>query len=176
DYTIMTAKSVNEASNSVFDDIEFSSVELTELRYAALLHDFGKIGVREQVLQKAARLHPGTFQAVLHRIDAARASARTSVFTEFHHRLVAEARAPPADEVHLSDAEVALRDAKLKHYRDTVIALQEPRPIAPREVAVIREMLDVTFKDADGRRQPLLLEDEAVDLQIKYATLNDDER
>src|SRR5690606_21590339 len=116
DYTIMTAKSVNEASNSVFDDIEFSSVELTELRYAALLHDFGKIGVREQVLQKAARLHPGTFQAVLHRIDAARASARTSVFTEFHHRLVAEARAPSAEDVQHIDAEVARRDAKLKHY------------------------------------------------------------
>ena len=31
---------------------------LTELRYASLLHDFGKVGVREEVLQKARRVHP----------------------------------------------------------------------------------------------------------------------
>ena len=31
---------------------------MRELRYAALLHDFGKVGVREEVLVKAKKLPP----------------------------------------------------------------------------------------------------------------------
>src|SRR5207245_563206 len=37
---------------------EQSSQERQELRYAALLHDFGKVGVRENVLVKANKLEP----------------------------------------------------------------------------------------------------------------------
>ena len=36
--------------------ISFSEMELMELKYAGLLHDIGKIGVREEVLTKATRL------------------------------------------------------------------------------------------------------------------------
>ncbi len=36
----------------------FSRAQLRELRYAGLLHDFGKVGVREQVLIKQKKLYP----------------------------------------------------------------------------------------------------------------------
>src|SRR3954470_23239029 len=49
-----------------------SSQERQELRYAALLHDFGKVGVRENVLVKANKLEPlelenlrGRFETIL---------------------------------------------------------------------------------------------------------------
>lgn len=41
---------------SYFPDESFDGVDLTEIYYAGLLHDVGKIGVREQVLTKATRL------------------------------------------------------------------------------------------------------------------------
>jgi 3',5'-cyclic-nucleotide phosphodiesterase len=41
-----------------------SKTGLTELGYAALLHDFGKVGVRECVLVKERRLHPEQMAAV----------------------------------------------------------------------------------------------------------------
>lgn len=39
-----------------FTDVTFTAADLAEIYYAGLLHDVGKIGVREQVLTKAARL------------------------------------------------------------------------------------------------------------------------
>ena len=42
--------------DAAFRDFRFSSKDLTSLRYAALLHDFGKVGVRESVLTKPKKL------------------------------------------------------------------------------------------------------------------------
>ena len=47
----------------------FSPEQLQEIRYASLLHDFGKIGVREEVLLKAKKLYPGEAQAVMDRFQ-----------------------------------------------------------------------------------------------------------
>ncbi|MGH7461458.1 MAG: GAF domain-containing protein, partial [Longimicrobiales bacterium] len=47
-------------------------VQLRELRYAALLHDFGKIGVREDVLVKAKKLPPALWTRVEGRFDLIR--------------------------------------------------------------------------------------------------------
>src|SRR5262245_45953863 len=47
----------------------FTAEEMTELRYAALLHDFGKVGVREQVLVKAKKLLPGELDRIGQRVE-----------------------------------------------------------------------------------------------------------
>ena len=44
-------------------------LNLREIKYAGLLHDIGKIGVREDVLKKKDRLHPGAMEAILTRMD-----------------------------------------------------------------------------------------------------------
>ena len=52
------ALEVHDADAPELSGLRFSSEQITELNYAALLHDFGKVGVREEVLQKGTRLHP----------------------------------------------------------------------------------------------------------------------
>lgn len=56
--TLALAHAVNEEDTLPFRDIRFTDEEYTELRYAAILHDFGKVAVREQVLLKAEKLYP----------------------------------------------------------------------------------------------------------------------
>lgn len=52
------ALEVHDAEAPELAGLRFTSEQITELNYAALLHDFGKVGVREEVLQKGTRLHP----------------------------------------------------------------------------------------------------------------------
>ena len=47
---------------------------MKELRYAALLHDFGKLGVSENVLVKAKKLYPWQMDNLLGRFELIRAS------------------------------------------------------------------------------------------------------
>ena len=58
-YCVETARAINECRQGVFSGISFTEEQIKELRYAGLLHDFGKVGVREPVLIKAKKLYPG---------------------------------------------------------------------------------------------------------------------
>src|SRR5437870_5352878 len=46
DLTVGLAETVDRADSGRFRDVRFTAEELRELRYAGLLHDFGKVGVR----------------------------------------------------------------------------------------------------------------------------------
>lgn len=67
--TISLAQKVDAVTTGILKDIHFSPAQVRELQYAALLHDFGKIGVREHVLLKAKKLFPHELETVLLRID-----------------------------------------------------------------------------------------------------------
>jgi len=66
--TVGLAEAVNATPSGAYGDIFFSERQLREIRYASLLHDFGKVGVREQVLVKAKKLEPPRLEMVLQRI------------------------------------------------------------------------------------------------------------
>jgi HD-GYP domain-containing protein (c-di-GMP phosphodiesterase class II) len=66
--TVGLAEAVNATPSGIFGELCFSDRQLREIRYASLLHDFGKVGVREQVLVKAKKLDPSELELVLQRL------------------------------------------------------------------------------------------------------------
>jgi HD-GYP domain-containing protein (c-di-GMP phosphodiesterase class II) len=55
-YTMAFTDAVNAASAGPFKDISFSESRKNQFRFAALLHDIGKIGVPEALLMKESRI------------------------------------------------------------------------------------------------------------------------
>lgn len=66
--TVGLAEAINATPSGPFGDLRFSDRQLRELRYASLLHDFGKVGVREQVLVKSKKLEPERLELILQRV------------------------------------------------------------------------------------------------------------
>src|SRR5271157_4619680 len=62
--TVGLAEAVDRADSGPYKDVRFSRQEIQELRYASLLHDFGKVGVREDVLVKAKKLYPSQMELI----------------------------------------------------------------------------------------------------------------
>jgi HD-GYP domain-containing protein (c-di-GMP phosphodiesterase class II) len=60
---VALAKAVHE-DTAFFPDITYTPGDLKEILYAGLLHDVGKIGIREEVLTKAARLSEGSMAVI----------------------------------------------------------------------------------------------------------------
>ena len=50
------ARAISASNLPSFEGIQFTEQQIRELDYAAMLHDFGKVGVREEVLLKAEKL------------------------------------------------------------------------------------------------------------------------
>lgn len=61
--TTALAEAVDRVSSGRCRDTRFTRAQMRELRYAALLHDLGKVAVREDVLVKAKKLPPILAQA-----------------------------------------------------------------------------------------------------------------
>src|SRR5437899_8727668 len=73
--TIGLAEVVDRAGDGDYRAVKFSREQLREIRYAGLLHDFGKVGVREQVLVKAKKLYPLQLDLIQQRYDYVRRTA-----------------------------------------------------------------------------------------------------
>ena len=68
-FTRKIAKKIDEQESGPFKDINFSDEQLKEIWVAGLMHDVGKIGVPEAVLEKQNRLDGANFIVVLNRFE-----------------------------------------------------------------------------------------------------------
>ncbi len=62
------AERVDASDLQPFRGVAFNRDQLQEIRYASLLHDFGKVGVREKVLIKGKKLYVGEMLLIKQRI------------------------------------------------------------------------------------------------------------
>lgn len=62
--TLGLAEATMKREAGPYAGLKLSSADMREIRYAALLHDFGKVGVREPVLVKANKLYPGELELI----------------------------------------------------------------------------------------------------------------
>jgi response regulator RpfG family c-di-GMP phosphodiesterase len=74
-YSLALAQAVNDCQEGSLSKISFDKNQLEALRFSAWLHDIGKIGVRDYVLDKSTKLAPGTMAALRWRFYLAQAQA-----------------------------------------------------------------------------------------------------
>lgn len=75
-YGVAIAEAINAAPPELFGGFRFTSVQVKELRYAALLHDIGKIAVPEAVLDKQNKLLDSEIAAIQYRLAYAKSQGK----------------------------------------------------------------------------------------------------
>ena len=135
DLTVALATAVDRADGGTFRDVRFSPDEMKEIRYASLLHDFGKVGVREEVLVKAKKLPPGQLDLIRQRGELIQRGL------ELRHARPQDGLAAPARPRAASrsaaaqwDAELAVVLADLDEHLKAVAAANEPT-VMPDDVS-----------------------------------------
>ncbi|RYG70637.1 GAF domain-containing protein [bacterium] len=181
--TLALAQAVNETDEGPFREAYFSPAQMKELRYAALLHDFGKIGVRENVLVKSHKIEPARFEAVQNRILALRGqwqndAARAQLAILRDSTLPDTAKNAAIDAIeNETNGRVVQLDTDLK----TVTALNDPTmdplPNDAWEEALrtLERLLQLNYTTPDGDVLPVLQPDEHLALQVRRGTLTQDE-
>lgn len=117
-----------------------SDVQIRELRYAALLHDFGKVGVRESVLVKAKKLGTGSLNNIHMRVLLAKEKLRNSSLEQQLHLF----RTGAADTAKIQAIELrlALELEQLDHFLETIIDANEPHILNAGDLQELSRVAD----------------------------------
>jgi HD-GYP domain-containing protein (c-di-GMP phosphodiesterase class II) len=174
--TVGLAEAVDRTGSGPYRELAFSREQLRELRYAGLLHDFGKVGVREQVLVKEKKLYPQDLELIRHRF--AYLDQRTEL--EFE-RARAELLLAYGQEGYDSglmqlDCERRARRDELARFLDAIIEANEPTVLDEGGFEALEKISARTFVDFDGRTKSLLEDHELQFLMIRRGNLDDMER
>jgi HD-GYP domain-containing protein (c-di-GMP phosphodiesterase class II) len=166
--TVALAKAVDGETTGPYRDAAFTREDLRELEYASLLHDFGKIGVREKVLVKANKLYDEELVLLRARFDYVSRTIESDVLTR---KVRALERGASRAELEALDVDLARRRADLEGAFQTIIAANEPTVLAAGDFERVGTLAKETYADLRGEVRRLLTEEEVVSLSVKRGSL-----
>lgn len=172
DLTVALAHAMKMESSGVFGDVSWTPQEMREIEYASLLHDFGKIGVREQVLVKAKKLYPGQIEAIRLRIDLAIRAAETEAL---RCRLNALEYGASREEMDAIEATFVTRREDLEAMWKILVAANEPTVLREGDFARIEAIAREMYVNLQGVLQPLITQEELRCLCVSRGSLTDTE-
>jgi 3',5'-cyclic-nucleotide phosphodiesterase len=171
EYTLEFARVVNELEEGPGAEIALGEEEMRELRYATLLHDFGKIAVQESVLQKAKRLE----EEHLDRLDERLEKIEALGFEKRVREAFDQGESLGAESLERIDEEQQAFADWIQETRERIRRIANAPSVSDEQLAWIDQLADKSFVDEDGEEHAYLTEFERESLSIEYGTLNDEE-
>jgi HD-GYP domain-containing protein (c-di-GMP phosphodiesterase class II) len=168
------ASAVTKIEVGKYRDVYLTDDQLKELRYACLLHDFGKVGVREHILIKAKKLMPGQLEVIQARFQFVERSVQVKYATEKLEAMRSgNAGAPVLAEI---DRRLEEDLVQLNKWVDGIIAANEPSVLPEDKASMLEFLSQQTYYDMAGRPHPMLDPQEFRFLSIRKGTLDPQER
>ncbi len=155
DYTVALAEAVNRSDTGRLKTVRFSDVQLREIRYAAMLHDIGKISVKEDVLNKEKKLHSWELEVIRMRLKLMKAEAR------LQEKETGRSLAPVIQRLDAAWASISTAN--------------EPSVLPAAVSSIIDELRRLQF-DSEGETLIALTGPEVVRLSIPKGSLTGEER
>lgn len=157
-YTIVLANEINNADYGKYKNFSFSEDEKNELYFSALLHDIGKIGVREYVLLKEQKLSQDRQELLKYR---------------FSFIKLILGNKEKIDGLDTKEKELYL---KVEEYLDLVIAVCRKEFLTGEDESLIKNISENRFMDIDGLEKNIIDDFELTNLLVKRGNLTEEER
>lgn len=169
--TLGLAQAVEKTSAGPYREVAWTREDLREIQYASLLHDFGKIGVREHVLVKPKKLFAADLQKIRARLDFV---TRTLEAEVLERKLHATLRGTGVD-LEAFDRELETRRREIEDAWRTIVHANEPTILAAGDFQKIEELSRITYTNLAGETCALLESDEVHSLSVEKGSLTPSE-
>ncbi|MEO8843984.1 MAG: HD domain-containing phosphohydrolase [Kofleriaceae bacterium] len=174
--TVGLGKAINRVDGGSFRDVRFSNDDLKQIEYAALLHDFGKVGVREHVLVKAKKLYEHERELILHRFQLIKRGHKISGLESKLAYYQQQSREQIEEKLAAVDSDIGAKILELDDIMRFILQANEPTVLEQGGFERIAEIAGMHYHDETGIELPFLSHDEATCLQIKRGSLTEAER
>ncbi|WP_017659538.1 HD family phosphohydrolase [Baaleninema simplex] len=178
--TVKLAEAVNATDSGPLQSAYFDARQIRELRYAALLHDFGKIGVPEAILVKEKKLYPERLNTIRQRFHFVQRTLELECARQKYRHLLER---PNNDEdepldalLNACDRQLKDRIAQLEDYWQLVANANEPATISDTPLDRLEELAAYQYTDIDGSLKPLITDEELSQLSLSRGNLTPEER
>ena len=170
------AEVADRANDGPFRDTKFSREQMRELRYAGLLHDFGKVGVREDVLVKSKKLPP----VLLERIEARFDLIRRTLESDFHQKRAEHLLKHGKDDFYTFlqslEEEYESSRSQVDRFQEAIRGSNEPKVLPEASAEILEDIAATTFRDFADQQVPYVTPEELHFLSIPKGSLDPDER
>ena len=190
--TVGLAEEVSRITQGKLRQEYFGDRQLQEIRYAALLHDFGKISVPEAILNKRQKLYPGDLEVIRQRFAVAKRTLQWECAQQKFQYLVehphahrnGEEACPHCESIRQMDEEVNATLDQLDEYLELVEKFNRPEAIATKQFEILSEQVFYEFtklaqyryRDVDGQLKAIVSEADLEQLLLPRGNLNPEER
>ncbi len=174
--TVGLAEAVDRTDSGPYKEIRFTREDIQELRYASLLHDFGKVGVREEVLVKAKKLYPSQTELINKRFLYIRKAVELEGYRRKLDYVLRNGNQNYEKDFAEIDGEQAKQFQGLDEFLQHILQANEPTVLPEKTSEKLVEIAGWTFQDPSGPVEPLLTSEELRFLSIRKGSLDPDER
>src|SRR3954447_26882808 len=174
--TVALAEAVQRVETGPYANLRFTREEMREIRYASLLHDFGKVGVREEVLIKAKKLYPAQLDLVKQRFAFVKRSIEAERLQQRLEYVLEKGREEYLAKLGHFDNELRDQIAEVDRFFELVLKADEPSVLPEGSFDKLTDIAAHYYRTFEGEDQPLLTADEVRLLSIRQGSLDDNER
>ena len=174
--TVGLAEAIDRCDTGPYKEVRFRREDIQEIRYASLLHDFGKVGVREEVLVKAKKLYPSQLELIKKRFLYIQKALELESYRKKLDHVLRHGNQGFHPAFAAIDEEQRSQFQTLDGFLGRIIAANEPTVIPHPISEELVEIAGWTFRDPTGPNEPLLTPDELRLLSIPQGSLDSEER
>jgi response regulator RpfG family c-di-GMP phosphodiesterase len=172
DLTVNLARAVERTDTGPYREVRWQLEDLREIEYASVLHDFGKIGVREHVLVKAKKLFPHELGMIRQRFEFV---IRTIELDVIQRKMVAMSRGASNDELLELDSELLGKRSEIEDAWTVIEQANEPSLLAAGNFKRIEELGRHAYSRLNGDVSTLLSAEEVKSLSVTRGSLTAEE-
>jgi HD-GYP domain-containing protein (c-di-GMP phosphodiesterase class II) len=174
--TVALAEAVDRSTQEPYVDTRFTRDEMREIRYASLLHDFGKVGVQEEILVKAKKLYPPQLELIQQRFSLVKRTLEKETLQSKIDYLLEKGRDEFLKAQPNFDGRLAEAVEELDEHFQSILRANEPTVLPGGEFQELSKIAEVHYLDVDNGSKPLLTQNEVRLLSIRKGSLDEEER
>jgi len=175
DLTVGIAEAINKIKEGKLSQYKFSKSDLQQIKYASLLHDFGKIGVREDVLVKAKKLYPYELNEIIQRFKYIKKCIKLNLTKAKLNFLIKNANNNYESYFKEIENDYNKKIQELNNYLSIIIASNEPS-ILPEESSDKLKLINTLYFEDNEDKIQYLTNYELESLSILKGSLRENER
>ena len=176
DLTLTMAEGIHDMKEGHFKEKTFTPDQMYELRIAAYMHDIGKVTSPVEIVEKAKKLQ--TIFDRIHYVRLRMSYINQKIMLEGQEaKIKILQNGSDPEKIKAIEKETQDKLEEIKDIREFINKCNEPGEFLEDETLErLKELSQRTYVDDTGEEQPLITEDELVNLSIRRGSITEKER